>query len=249
MGCPWSVSGHRWLQQIPQRVLGALMIENICNTANATVHKILLPSSDEKTSHGEKCSCWGWGSTASPVPMTTRSHVGNPAPQQTTGLIWINYLNYRSDFLLQTSTFPSRKQSCAYYSIPWHTAIKYHQTGLNNRHFNSYNSSMIQFPMIIGHLQVITLNPRHKSYWIFSFFSFKCLFFSENGLNISVSHLREHFPTSNSWKMGLYIICRKISLPLKYTFSEDNDEQPTSILHYRGTSPAPFSNVPCTTSD
>lgn len=41
---------------------------------------------------------------------------------------------------------------------------------------------------------------------------------------------------------------KKISLPLKYT-SEDNDEQPTSILHYRGTSLAPFLNAPWATSD
>lgn len=223
------------------------MIENICNSANAMVHKILLPSSDEKTSHGEKCSCWGSDSTMSPVSVNTCSHAGNPTPQQPTGLIWINYLNYCSNFLLQTSAFPGRKQHCVYYSIPRHTTIKYHQIGLNNKHFNSRNSSMIQFPMIISHLKVITLNPRLNFFPLF--FSIKCLFFSENGLNISVSHLREHFPISNSWKMGLYIICRKISLPLKYTFSENNDEQPTSILHYRGTSPAPFSNVPLTTSD
>ena len=57
---------------------------------------------------------------------------------------------------------------------------------------------MLQFPKIIGHLKVITLNLRHDSYRIFRgfyyFFPFKCLFFSQNGLNISVSHLMEHFP-------------------------------------------------------
>lgn len=233
---------------------------NICRIANVMVHKILLPSSDGKTLHGEKCSCWGLlGSTMSPVPMNTRSPMGNPAPsatQQPTGLVWINYLNYCSNFLLQTSTFPGRKQPYVYYIIPLSTWL------LNTIILSLIINILIiitppcLFPKTIGHLKVITLNPRHDSYWDFFklfffllFFSFKCLLFSENGLNISVSHLMKHFPTSNSWKMGLYIICRKISLPLKYTSSEDNDEQPTSILHYRGTSPVPFSNVPCATSD
>lgn len=63
---------------------------------------------------------WGLGSTMSPVPMNTQSPMGIPAPsacQQPTGLIWINYLSYCSNFVFQTSTFPGRKQPFVYYRI------------------------------------------------------------------------------------------------------------------------------------
>lgn len=53
---------------------------------------------------------------------------------------------------------------CVLYYTPQYIAIKHHHIVLNNKHFNNYNSSMLQFPKTIGHLKVITLNPRHDSY-------------------------------------------------------------------------------------